>query len=392
MNPVLCIIGTRPEAVKMAPIVRELQLRCVPHVVLSTGQHRELVRTTLSAFGIGIDIDLDLMTPGQSPTQVASRVLGALEPVLEDLQPSAMIVQGDTTTVMAAAIAGAYHRTRVVHLEAGLRTGDRTQPFPEEINRILAAGATDLHLAPTWSAYRNLLREGIDGASVVVTGNTVIDALQWACELTIDREVPALAGLDPAGRMILVTAHRRESFGAPLEGALCAIRTLVLDRPDLSVVYPVHPNPAVREPAQRILGGLDRVVLTEPLDYFDLVAVMNRATLVITDSGGLQEEAPALAKPVLVLRDTTERPEAVDSGVARLVGTDPGRIIAAASALLDDRLEYEAMARGDSPYGDGRAAQRAIASLLDEPVAYFEPLGQRPMVERSPVERRRTAA
>ncbi len=357
-RPVLCIIGTRPEAVKMAPVIRELARRDVPHLVLSTGQHRELVAQTLTSFSIGIDIDLDLMTPGQTPTQVAARVLGSLGDLLHELQPSSMIVQGDTTTVMAAAIAGAYARVPVIHLEAGLRTGDRSQPFPEELNRIIAGAAADLHLAPTERSRANLLREGVASSAIVVAGNTVIDALLWAAELVADQPViPELAALDPNKRLILLTAHRRESFGRPLEDALRAVRRVALERPDVEVLYPVHPNPKVQEPAHRILDGLDNVHLCEPLDYFGLVQVLLRAYLVVTDSGGLQEEAPALAKPVLVLRDVTERPEAVDSGVARLVGTDPERIVGGIDELLDDPLTYALMARGDSPYGDGRAAQ-----------------------------------
>lgn len=374
MKQVVCVIGTRPEAVKMAPVVRELRRRNVPHVVLSTGQHRELVHQTLQSFGLAVDIDLDLMTPGQTPTEVAARVLSTLGAMLVDLDPSWMIVQGDTTTVMAAAIAGAYARVKVAHLEAGLRTGDKSQPFPEELNRIIAAGAADLHLAPTAAARNNLLREGIDPDTIVTAGNTVVDALLWARELVT--EMPpsqALQGLDADKRLILLTAHRRENFGAPIEEALGAIAELMATRDDLEVLYPVHPNPNVRGVAERIMGSVKGVTLCDPLGYFELVQAMERAYLVVTDSGGIQEEAPALAKPVLVLRNVTERPEAVDSGVAKLVGTDRGVILTELTSLLDNSEAYGLMAQGDSPYGDGLAAERTVKAILGEDVRFFEP-------------------
>lgn len=375
MKPVLCVIGTRPEAVKMAPMIRELFARHIPHVVLSTGQHRELVRQTLDAFGLQIDIDLDLMTPGQTPTQVAARVLAEMGDVLADVDPSWLVVQGDTTTVMAAAIAGAYARVKVAHLEAGLRTGDKSQPFPEELNRIIAGGVADLHLAPTAAARDNLLREGVDPSTIIVAGNTVVDALLWARDLvSVMDPSPVLAGLDPDKRLILLTAHRRENFGAPIEEALGAIAELMAGRDDVQVLYPVHPNPNVRGVAERILGSVEGVTLCDPLGYFELVQAMERATLVVTDSGGIQEEAPALSKPVLVLRNVTERPEAVHSGVAKLVGTDRAVILAEITSLLDDPDAYDLMAQGDSPYGDGRAAERSIRSLVGESVVPFKPV------------------
>ncbi len=376
MRPVLCVIGTRPEAVKMAPVIRELEERLLPHVVLSTGQHRELVHQTLESFGLGVDIDLDLMTPGQTPTDIAARVLASMGEVLGTVDPSWMIVQGDTTTVMAAAIAGAYALVKVAHLEAGLRTGDKSQPFPEELNRIIAGGVADLHLAPTAAARANLLREGVDPTSVIVAGNTVVDALLWARDLVAGTETSdALARLDPTKKLILLTAHRRENFGAPIEEALGAIAELVSSRDDVEILYPVHPNPNVRDVADRTLGSVDGVTLCEPLGYFQLVQAMDRATLVVTDSGGIQEEAPALSKPVLVLRNVTERPEAVDSGVAKLVGTDRQVILDEVTSLLDDPTAYARMARGDSPYGDGKAAQRTVSAILGEPVPFFEPVG-----------------
>ncbi len=373
-QPVLCVIGTRPEAVKMAPVVRELRRRGLKHIVLSTGQHRELVHQTMDSFGLTIDLDLDLMTPGQSPTEVAGRVLSAMGNVLDRLQPSWMIVQGDTTTVMASAIAGAYAQVRVAHLEAGLRTGDKSQPFPEELNRIIAAGVANLHLAPTLAAQENLRHEGIQREHIVVTGNTVVDALFWARQLRNTKTVPvAMRGLNPQKRLILLTAHRRENFGAPIEEALRAIADTVASRSDIEVLYPVHPNPNVRGVAEFIMGGVEGITLCDPLDYFDLVAAMTRCHLVITDSGGIQEEAPALSKPVLVLRDVTERPEAVETGVAVLVGTDRDNVIANLISLLDDDRAYDSMAKGASPYGDGNAAERAVCAMLGETVHPFDP-------------------
>ena len=365
---VACIIGTRPEAVKMAPVVRELERRGVEHWVISTGQHRELVHQTLQSFGVDVDVDLDLMTPGQTPTDVAARVFTELPAALKKLQPTSMVVQGDTTTVMAAAIVGAYAGILVAHLEAGLRTGDKTQPFPEELNRMIVGPVADIHLAPTGSSRQNLLREGVDPRTVFVTGNTVIDALLHARDLVTGGGAVAE---EPARTRILLTAHRRENFGQPLEDALHAVAAVVQSRPEVSVRYPVHPNPNVSEPAHRILGAVDRVELCEPLGYLELVAAMDQADLIVTDSGGIQEEAPALGKPVLVLRNVTERPDAVESGVARLVGTDPDAIVSSINELLDDPAVYRAMARGSSPYGDGVAAQRVVNALLGEVVPEF---------------------
>lgn len=373
-HPVLCVIGTRPEAVKMAPVVRELASRGVPHIVLSTGQHRELVHQTLNDFGLEVSIDLDLMTPGQTPTEVAGRVLSTLGPLLSEMSPSWMIVQGDTTTVMAAAIAGAYAGVRVAHLEAGLRTGDKTQPFPEELNRIVAGGVADLHLAPTLAAAENLLAENKDPASIVRAGNTVVDALLLAAELVAERpDCAALAAMDPNKRLVLLTAHRRENFGAPIREALGAVAEIAAARDDVQFLYPVHPNPNVRGVAEETFAEINNVTLCEPLGYFELVQVMSRASFVITDSGGIQEESPVLCKPVLVLRNVTERPEAVTSGAAKLVGTDAGVIKSAVLALLDDPDEFRRMSQGDSPYGDGRAAKRTVCAVLGEPTDEFAP-------------------
>jgi UDP-N-acetylglucosamine 2-epimerase (non-hydrolysing) len=355
---VVCVIGTRPEAIKMAPVVRALRAapwaRC--RVVL-TGQHRELADAMLAFFGITADVDLDAMRPGQTLPDLTARLLTGLDDALADEAPDLVLAQGDTTTVLAAALASFYRRVPFGHVEAGLRTGRLDAPFPEEANRLIAGRLAAVHFAPTESARANLLREGTDPAAVVVTGNTVIDAL-----LETARHDPPLAiALDPSSRLILVTAHRRDSFGAPLRRVCGAISQLVQKHPDIQVLWPVHPNPAVGPVVEEMLGHLPRVTLTRPLDYGAFVAALCRSYLVLTDSGGVQEEAPALGKPVLVLRDESERPEAVEAGVAALVGTETTTIVRAANRLLGDPLAYRAMARGVSPYGDGRAAERIVA-------------------------------
>ncbi len=375
---VLVVIGTRPEGIKLAPVVRELRDRPgVECVVCVTAQHREMLDRVLETFEITPDHDLGIMTENQTPARVAAAVLRGLEPVLEAERPDWVLVQGDTTTVAAAALAAYYGRTRVGHVEAGLRTGDRWRPFPEEINRRVAGAIADLHFAPTAAARANLLREGVPPEAVVVTGNPVVDALRWVAAQPpppAARELLARTGVLAGRRLVLVTAHRRESFGPGIAAICRALRELVETVADLTVLYPVHPNPNVRRPVHRFLGGVPNVVLTEPLDYPTLVHVMARAVLVLTDSGGIQEEAPGLGKPVLVLREVTERPEAVEAGVARLVGTDPDRIVSEAARLLTDPAEYGRMARAVNPYGDGEAARRIVSALLGEPVAPFEPV------------------
>ncbi|MDO9710973.1 non-hydrolyzing UDP-N-acetylglucosamine 2-epimerase [Paracraurococcus lichenis] len=363
-STVLCVVGTRPEAIKMAPIVQALRrYNGVQVRLLLTGQHRDLLDQALAAFGLRGDIDLDLMRPNQTLSGLAARILDGLDPLLAEAPPAMVLAQGDTTTVMAAAIACFHRRIPFGHVEAGLRTGDLQHPFPEEFNRIVAGRAATLNFAPTEGARLALLREGVPEARVHVTGNTVIDAL-----LDVARRAPPMpAGLPPHGRLVLMTLHRRESFGEPVRQVLSAVQRLCAAFPDLHVLYPVHPNPNVREAAHAMLGANPQVTLTGPLGYAELVAAMRHCTLVLTDSGGLQEEAPALGKPVLVLREVTERPEAVDLGVARLVGTDPARILAEASALLTSPIAYAAMAKGVSPYGDGRAAER-IAAIVAQAV------------------------
>ena len=362
---ILCVIGTRPEAIKMAPVVAAL--RAHPSrfavTVLATAQHREMLDQVLRNFAIRPDIDLDMMTAGQSLPELTARLLPALDRVLAERAPDFVLAQGDTTTVLVAALAAFYRQIPFGHVEAGLRTHDRMSPFPEEINRTLVGRLATRHFAPTESAATNLRREGVATDAILVTGNTVIDALfHTVAQLAISPpELPF--SIEPERRMVLVTAHRRENFGAPFERILGALATLAHSHPDIELVYPVHPNPNVREPAHRILAGRDRIHLVEPLDYAGFVAAMQQSHLIISDSGGVQEEAPALAKPVLVLRDVTERPEAVAAGVVRVVGTDTETILREAGRLLSDPAAYAAMATGVSPYGDGKAAQRIADSL-----------------------------
>jgi len=363
---VLSVFGTRPEAVKMAPVV--LRLRQTPGVdsrVCVTAQHREMLDQVLALFDLKPDHDLDLMQPDQSLAELTASVFRGLDPVLQQEQPDWVLVQGDTTTVMATALLAYYHRVRLGHVEAGLRTGDKWRPFPEEINRRVAGVVADLHFAPTDWARANLLREGIPEDRVVVTGNPVIDALQAIVAQPYDETKGPLAGVPADRRLILVTAHRRESFGRPLEDIFSALKRLAETYATRAeILYPVHRNPNVRQPAERILGGLPNVRLIDPLDYRDMAHCLQRAFLVLTDSGGLQEEAPALGTPVLVLRQVTERPEGLQAGTARLVGTDPDRIVAEASRLMDDPQAHAAMARAANPYGDGHAAERIVAALL----------------------------
>ena len=368
MLKVLSIVGTRPEAVKMAPVIRELARRParVRSRVCATAQHREMLDQVLAVFRVVPDYDLDLMRGARTPAQVASAALARLEPVLESERPDWMLVQGDTTTVMAATVAAFYAGVRVGHVEAGLRTHDPRQPFPEEGNRRVAGCLADLHFAPTEGARLNLLRENVAPERVVVTGNPVVDALREMSESADGAcDPPALAAVPPGARVVLVTAHRRENFGAPLE-AICRALAEIARRyeGDVRVVYLVHRNPRVWETAHRLLGRAKGVSLLPPVDYPTLVRLLKRCHLVLTDSGGLQEEAPCLGKPLLVLRDKTERPEALEAGCVRLVGTDPARIVAEASRLLDCRDCYSQMSRPTFVYGDGHAAPRIVDALL----------------------------
>lgn len=361
---VISVFGTRPEAVKMAPVVAEL--RKLPQItsrVLVTAQHRDMLDQVLQIFDIAPDYDLNVMQDNQTPTDVAAEVLRRIQPILRDEAPDWILVQGDTTTVLAAALAAFYNRVRVGHVEAGLRTHDRHNPFPEEINRVLADHLADLHFAPTETARQALLGEGIAPDRIHVTGNTVIDALQV---IVARPSNGSLASYPPDKRLVLVTAHRRENFGAPFASMLAALKQIA-DREDVHLIYPVHPNPNVHGPAYETLGAHPHVTLLPPIDYLAFAHLMGRAHLILTDSGGIQEEAPGLGVPVLVMRAVTERPEAVAAGTARLVGTDTAVIVAEAFRLLDDPGAHRAMARAVNPFGDGHAAERIVSILVRTP-------------------------
>lgn len=369
MSPlrVLTIFGTRPEAVKMAPVVQELERTSeVTSAVCVTAQHREMLDQVLHLFSIQPQYDLDIMQPDQSLAEVTAQVFSHLPRVLEAFQPDWVLVQGDTTTVMAAAVLSYYHRLRVGHVEAGLRTGDKWQPFPEEINRRVAGVVADLHFAPTETARQNLLQEGVPSRDILVTGNPVIDALHWVSEQPYVPDKGPLADLPQDRRVILVTVHRRENFGESMEDIFNALVDIAgLYPEEVHLVYPVHPNPNVLQPAQRILSGVSNISLLEPLEYLPMVHLMKRSTLILTDSGGLQEEAPALGVPVLVLRQVTERPEAVEAGTAKLVGTNRQAIVEQTQELLENPARYAAMAKAKNPFGDGRAAERIVGALME---------------------------
>ena len=370
---IMSVFGTRPEAIKMAPVIRELA-KYPDRITISvcvTAQHRQMLDQVLGLFDIHPDYDLDIMQESQTPTQVAAGVLTFLEPVLQREKPEWVLIQGDTTTTMAASVAAYYARVKVGHVEAGLRTHDKWQPFPEEINRRIAGVVADLHFAPTERSRQNLLREGVPNENILVTGNPVIDALHWVAEQPLDHGIVGL-NLQQA-RLILVTAHRRENFGKPLENICVALRKIAERYGDqVQIVYPVHLNPNVQEPVNRLLKGIDNITLLPPLDYLPLVWLMKQAYLVLTDSGGIQEEAPGLGKPVLVLREVTERPEAVDAGTVKLVGTDRTSILDATIRLMEDAGEYQKMATAINPYGDGQAANRIVKALLGEGMPAFQ--------------------
>jgi UDP-N-acetylglucosamine 2-epimerase (non-hydrolysing) len=371
---VLSVFGTRPEAIKMAPVVRELERH--PGDIVSrvcvTAQHRTLLDEVLELFAIEPDYDLDVMRPDQSPTAVAAEVLRGLEPVLASERPDWVLVQGDTTTAAIGAIAAFYGGARVAHVEAGLRSDEPREPFPEELNRRLASVAADLHLAPTGGAALNLVAEGVERSSIVITGNPVIDALHAANAMGRPR-LPELEAVPAGKRIVVVTAHRRESFGPPLERICTAVGRLVERFPDVHAVLPAHPNPSVRVTLAEHLPASPAISVIEPLGYRSMVELLNRAALVLTDSGGLQEEAPSLGKPVLVLRDVTERAEGVEAGACRLVGTNDERIVSEASELLSSPAEYAQMSRAVNPYGDGHAAERIVDALRGIAVDEWHP-------------------
>jgi len=361
---VLIVFGTRPEAIKMAPVVKALAAdSAFDAKVCVTAQHRQMLDQVLDIFDIRPNFDLNLMKPGQDLSDITSNVLLGMREVYKQWQPDIILVHGDTTTTLAASLSGYYAKIKVGHVEAGLRTQNKYAPWPEEMNRCLAGSLADIHFAPTVKARTNLLAEGIEESNIYVTGNTVIDALLDVVQRVrndeeLQRRFAAKFNfVDPSKRLILVTGHRRENFGAGFEN-ICHALVQLAERKDVQIVYPVHLNPNVQEPVRRILGQTANVVLLEPQDYLPFVYLMDRADLLITDSGGVQEEAPSLGKPVLVMRDTTERPEAVDAGTVQLVGTDTAAIVREASRLLDEPAAYDAMTRAHNPYGDGLAAKR----------------------------------
>lgn len=370
---ILSVFGTRPEAVKMAPIVRMLKKTAnIESRVCVTAQHRQMLDQVLNLFEIKTNYDLDLMRENQSLAQLSAAIFTNLDPVFSDFKPDWVLAQGDTTTVAISSLLAYYHRIKFGHVEAGLRTHDKWQPFPEEINRRVAGVTADLHFAPTDWSKQNLLNEGISNNIIAVTGNTVIDALQYVSmqaepvEITelIEKLVRRSDHRNDMKRLILVTAHRRENFGAPMED-ICRALIEMAQRGDVEIVYPVHLNPNVQEPVNRLLRNVEHITLLPPLDYLPLVHLMKHASLILTDSGGIQEEAPAFGIPTLVLRDVTERPEGVAAGTLKLVGTEPDRIVREAKRLLEDPSAYAEMAKANNPYGDGHAAEKIIQALLN---------------------------
>lgn len=367
---VLTVFGTRPEAIKMAPLIHALaQDSEIEARLCVTAQHREMLDQVLQLFAIVPDYDLNIMRPGQDLTEVTCRILNGLKTVFADFAPDVVLVHGDTTTSFAASLAAFYHRIPVGHVEAGLRTGDLYSPWPEEANRTLTGHLACYHFTPTEAARQNLLRENLRGARMFVTGNTVIDALFWMRDRVLSDETlrASLAGrypfLDADKKMILVTGHRRESFGSGFERICSALAEIARSHPEVQIVYPVHLNPNVNEPVNRILRDIDNIMLIEPQEYLPFVWLMVHSWLILTDSGGIQEEAPSLGKPVLVMRDTTERPEAVEAGTVRLVGTDVEKIVNEVARLLTDDEAYQSMSRAHNPYGDGLACQRIVQAL-----------------------------
>ncbi|WP_288477145.1 UDP-N-acetylglucosamine 2-epimerase (non-hydrolyzing) [uncultured Pantoea sp.] len=369
---VLTVFGTRPEAIKMAPLVQALaQDPAFESRLCVTAQHREMLDQVLRLFRLQPDYDLNIMRPEQGLTEITCRILEGMKTVLLDFKPDIVLVHGDTTTTLAASLAAFYQQIPVGHVEAGLRTGDLASPWPEEGNRKLTGHLARLHFTPTARSRQNLLQENLPDARIIVTGNTVIDALLWVRDRVLDdtslnAELAArYPFLDPAKKLVLVTGHRRESFGGGFERICSALAQIARQHPEAQIVYPVHLNPNVSEPVNRILSGIKNIILIEPQEYLPFVWLMNRAWLILTDSGGIQEEAPSLGKPVLVMRDTTERPEAVDAGTVRLVGTDIARIVASVDELLRDDEAWQAMSHAHNPYGDGKACGRILQALKD---------------------------
>ena len=374
---ILVVFGTRPEAIKLCPLITHLASAPERFVVRTcvTAQHRAMLDQVLAAFEVRPDYDLDLMRPGQTLAETASRVVAGLEPVIAEEKPDLVLVQGDTTTTFGGALAAFYAGVSIGHVEAGLRTADKYRPFPEEMNRVLTTRLGDLHFAATEQAASHLREEGVPDERIFVTGNTVIDAVLAVRDRLADGRIerPRWAFLDPARKLILVTAHRRESFGAGFERICRAVKTLAA-RGDVQIVYPVHPNPNVSDPVRRWLEGTPGVELLNPVGYVEFVDLMTRSHVILTDSGGIQEEAPSLGKPVLVMRENTERPEAVEAGTARLVGTDADAIVSETNRLLDEPEQYQSMSRQRNPYGDGHACRRIAEALKRFP---FKTIGSR---------------
>jgi len=369
---VLTVFGTRPEAIKMAPLVQALaQDPAFESRLCVTAQHREMLDQVLRLFRLQPDYDLNIMRPEQGLTEITCRILEGMKTVLLDFRPDIVLVHGDTTTTLAASLAAFYHQIPVGHVEAGLRTGDLASPWPEEGNRKLTGHLARLHFTPTSRSRQNLLQENLADSRIIVTGNTVIDALLWVRDRVLDdtnlnaQLAARYPFLDPEKKLVLVTGHRRESFGGGFERICSALAQIARQHPEAQIVYPVHLNPNVSEPVNRILSGIENIILIEPQEYLPFVWLMNRAWLILTDSGGIQEEAPSLGKPVLVMRDTTERPEAVDAGTVKLVGTDVATIVASVSELLSDDEAWQAMSHAHNPYGDGKACGRILQALKD---------------------------
>lgn len=364
---VMAIFGTRPEAIKMAPVV--LEMKKYPHEIIPlvavTAQHREMLDQVLDLFGIVPDYDLDIMAQGQTLFDITARAMQGLNEVLQQEKPDIVLVHGDTTTTFAGALAAYYHQVAVGHVEAGLRTGNKYSPFPEEANRKLTGSLADMHFAPTATSCSNLRQEAVADEDIFITGNTVIDALLATVKPDYVFNDPTLAALDYANKkVVLVTTHRRENLGEPMRHVYQALRQIVQEFSDVQIIFPMHKNPLVREVVQAELGNLDQVYLIDPLEYEPFANLMARSYLVLTDSGGIQEEAPALGKPVMVLRDTTERPEAIEAGTVKLIGTEKDRVYAETKRLLADKTEYDKLANACNPYGDGKASARIMEAIL----------------------------
>ena len=361
----MSIFGTRPEAIKMAPLVKELESRNeVESIVCVTAQHREMLDQVLQTFDITPNYDLNIMKSGQTLADITTRALNGLESVIKEVKPDIVLVHGDTTTTFAGALAAFYNQVSIGHVEAGLRTEDKYSPFPEEMNRQMVDCMTDMYFAPTNISKQNLIKENIDPNKIYVTGNTVIDAMATTVEDNYSHE--ELEWIKPHERMILLTAHRRENLGEPMKRIFTAIKRIVDEFEDVKVVYPIHMNPLVRQVANDIFNDTDRVKLIEPLEVFDFHNFQNKSYLILTDSGGIQEEAPSLGKPVLVLRDTTERPEGIDAGTLKLVGTDEDTIYEETKKLLEDIEEYKKMSTASNPYGDGEASKRIVDAIINK--------------------------